>query len=139
MKYLWDTNVVSAVMRGDERVRTRWKRTAPSDVMVPQPVLAEIAHGIERLPRSKRRTTLRDNFDLLRAGLARADWTDDVSETFASIKTELERRGTPIEDFDVAIAAHAVAYRAILVTSNVAHMARVPGIEVEDWTLPPGK
>ena len=44
------------------------------------------------------------------------------------------RRGTRIEDFDAAIAAHAVALGATLVSANIEHMARVPGLEVEDWT-----
>lgn len=39
-----------------------------------------------------------------------------------------------IEDFDAAIAAHAVAAGATLVTADTAHMARVPGLRIEDWT-----
>jgi tRNA(fMet)-specific endonuclease VapC len=48
--------------------------------------------------------------------------------------TGLERRGTRIEDFDAAIAAHALASGAKLVTSNLDHMARVPGLQIEDWS-----
>lgn len=40
----------------------------------------------------------------------------------------------PIEDFDVAVAAHAVAYRAVLVTAKVRHMSRIAGLVVEDWS-----
>jgi tRNA(fMet)-specific endonuclease VapC len=50
------------------------------------------------------------------------------------IKATLERRGTRIEDFDAAIAAHALALDATLVTANVDHMIRVPGLIVEDWS-----
>jgi tRNA(fMet)-specific endonuclease VapC len=46
----------------------------------------------------------------------------------------LERRGTRIEDFDAAIAAHALALDAILVTANVDRMIRVPNLRVEDWS-----
>lgn len=134
MKYVLDANVLSALMRNEPRITARFKRVGPGDVSVPQPVLAEVAYGIERLPRSKRRTALRDDFEVLRAGLPRAEWTDDVSECFASIKADIERRGVRIEDFDAAIAAHALATGAVLVTANVAHMARVPGLVVEDWS-----
>jgi tRNA(fMet)-specific endonuclease VapC len=52
---------------------------------------------------------------------------------FGRIKATLERRGTRIEDFDAAIAAHALALDATLVTANIGHMIRVPGLRVEDW------
>ena len=37
------------------------------------------------------------------------------------------------KDFDAAIAAHAFAIGATLVTADLAHMTRVPGLKVEDW------
>jgi predicted nucleic acid-binding protein len=38
-----------------------------------------------------------------------------------------------IEDLDVAIAAHAQANDAALVTANLKHMAAVLGLLVENW------
>ena len=121
-------------MKGHPRVVERLLRTSRDDIGVPQPVFAEIGYGIERLPRSRRRDALAARFDLIRAQLPRAPWTDDVSATFASIKATLERRGTRIEDFDAAIAAHALAAQATLVTADLDDMTRVPGLTVEDWS-----
>ena len=123
-------------MKGDARVVERLGQHSKADVSVPQPALAEIAYGIERLPPSKRRDTLQERFDLVRSELARAEWTDEVSECFGRIKAALEKKGRPNEDFDAAIAAHAVATGAVLVTANLDHMARVPGLQVEDWMAP---
>ena len=133
--YVLDTNALSALMRGDEAFLRRIERAEKQSVLVPQPVLAEIAYGIERLPRSKRKERLRRRFELIRDELARCPWTDEVSECFGSIKARLERRGERIEDFDVAVAAHARVVDGVLVTANRAHMARVDGLEMEDWTL----
>jgi tRNA(fMet)-specific endonuclease VapC len=121
-------------MKGTPAVVERLAATAPAEVAIPQPVLAEIAFGIERLPRSKRRTSLQARFDLVFAELPRAEWTDAVSQAFGRIKAMLERRGTRIEDFDAAIAAHALSLEATLVTANLDHMVRVPGLRVEDWS-----
>ena len=132
--YVLDTNAVSALMKGASAVVDRLAARAPADVAVPHPVLAEIAFGIERLPRSKRRAALQARFDLISTELPRAEWTDVVSQMFGRIKAILERRGTRIEDFDAAIAAHALALDATLVTANVVHMIRVPGLRVEDWS-----
>jgi tRNA(fMet)-specific endonuclease VapC len=131
--YVLDTNAVSALMKGSSAVVERLANTEPADVAVPQPVLAEIAFGIERLPRSKRRTTLQARFDLICSELPRAEWSDAVSQAYGRIKATLEKRGTRIEDFDAAIAAHALATDATLVTANLDHMTRVPGLQIEDW------
>jgi tRNA(fMet)-specific endonuclease VapC len=133
VKYILDTNAVSALMKGDAAVVERLRATERGDVGVPHPVLAEIAYGIERLPRSRRKDRLRDRIALIRDELARVPWTDEVSDAFGAIKASLERRGHRIEDFDVAIAAHALAAGAVLVTANTKHMSRVAGLEVEDW------
>ena len=134
MTYVLDTNAVSALMKGSAAVVERLAATAPAEVAVPQPVLAEIAYGIERLARSKRRVALQARFDLLCSELPRADWTDTVSQMYGRVKASLERRGTRIEDFDAAIAAHALAFDATLVTADVDHMTRVPGLRVENWS-----
>jgi tRNA(fMet)-specific endonuclease VapC len=134
MKYVLDTNAVSALMKGDSQVIGRLEQAGKKDVGVPQPALAEIAYGIERLPRSRRRDFLQERFDLLRQELLRAEWTDEVSECYGTIKATLEKKGRRIEDFDAAIAAHALARGAILVTANVDDMVRVQGLVIEDWT-----
>jgi tRNA(fMet)-specific endonuclease VapC len=136
VKLVLDTNAVSALMKGEPRVIARLKQRSKEEVSVPQPVLAEIAYGIERLPRSKRKDALRERFSLVLSELARSTWSDEVSEHFGSIKATLERKGRRIEDFDAAIAAHALARGEVLVTANLDDMARVPGLAVEDWSAP---
>jgi len=134
VRYVLDTNAVSALMKGDAQVVARLEQDGKNDVGVPQPALAEIAYGIERLPRSRRRDFLQERFDLLRQELLRAEWTDEVSECYGTIKATLEKKGRRIEDFDAAIAAHALARGAVLVTANLDDMVRVQGLTVEDWT-----
>lgn len=134
MKYVLDTNAVSALMKGQARMLGRLQSVDRGDVGVPQPVVAEIAYGISRLPRSKRKLELESRFGLVRSELLRVPWTDDVSDAFGRLKAELERRGRRIEDFDAAIAAHALATQSALVTADAKHMIRAPGLRVEDWT-----
>jgi len=133
VKYILDTNAVSALMKGDGAVMDRIQTLSKSDVFVPQPVLAEIAYGIERLPKSKRRELLQDRFELVRAELQRIEWSDEVSERFGTIKAVLEKKGQRIEDFDAAIAAHATQPDAVLVTANMDDMIHIPGLTVENW------
>ena len=133
MRHVLDTNAVSALMRGDPRVLARMKQVPRASVVIPQPVLAELAYGIARLPRSRRRRLLQERLDLVRSEIGSVEWTDRVSDAFGKIKAELERMGERIEDFDAAIAAHAVATAAILVSANAHHRRRIHGLDVEDW------
>lgn len=121
-------------MKGDEPFVRRLASVSKADVAIPQPVIAELAYGLARLPRSRRRDELTRRFDVVRTELVRMPWSDEVSERYGTIKAALERRGDRIEDFDAAIAAHALAAGAVLVSANVRHMARVTGLTVEDWS-----
>jgi predicted nucleic acid-binding protein len=38
-----------------------------------------------------------------------------------------------MEDFDAAVAAHALAQDSVLVSANRSDMARIPGLSIEDW------
>jgi len=138
MPFVLDTTALSALMRSEPAVVRRLLRVEPTEVWVPQPVVAEVRYGLDRLPRSRRKAALELRATELLSALSRAPWTDEVSARFGAIKADLEHRGVRIEDFDVAIAAHAVSLDAVLVTRNVRHLARVHDLRVEDWSSQPG-
>ena len=133
MKYVLDTNTLSFAMAGESSVCRRMLSQARTDVLLTQPVVAEVEYGLTRMGRSKRRTRLVQRFRAFLRETPRAVWTDEVSHAFGTSKAELERRGIRIEDFDVAIAAHALAIDGTLVSDNISHMRRIPGLRVESW------
>ena len=59
---------------------------------------------------------------------------DHVSaQLFGELKALLARNRLIIPDADLLIASIAAAHRAVLVTGNVRHFERIPGIGIEDW------
>jgi tRNA(fMet)-specific endonuclease VapC len=52
---------------------------------------------------------------------------------YADMKAELRKNGCLIDDFDLLIGASAIKSKLTLVTENVKHMARIPGIKIENW------
>lgn len=70
----------------------------------------------------------------LRRGVAARELDRGVSAQLGQVMALLERRGERIDDFDLAIAAHALAFDATLVTANRKHMARIPSLRVESWS-----
>lgn len=134
MKHILDTNALSALLRGDPGAVSQIEKLSPGDVAVPQPVISEIEYGIARMRRSRRKSRLQRRFAVISGEIPRASWSDEVSRAFGAIKTALERKGMIIEDFDVAIAAHAVAADAVLVTADRSHMSKIEGLAIRDWT-----
>ena len=133
MKYILDTNTLSFLMKGRPAVAQALLTKSRADVLVPQTVVAEIEYGLSRLPHSKKKDRLRQRFELFLTELSRAEWSDDVSRLFGETKASLERKGVRLEDFDVAVAAHALALDATLVTDNTEHLNRVTGLTIENW------
>lgn len=54
-------------------------------------------------------------------------------EIYAKEKVRLRALGTPIDDFDLLIAAAAVQQELILVTDNVRHFKNIQGLVIENW------
>ena len=57
----------------------------------------------------------------------------DVCRRAAEVHAELRRSGALIEDADLLIAATALVNECVLVTNNIAHYARISGLEFENW------
>jgi len=60
-------------------------------------------------------------------------WDRTAVDATTEIKVALRFAGTPIGPNDTAIAGHAIAAGAILVTGKGGEFARVPGLALEDW------
>lgn len=61
-------------------------------------------------------------------------WDRAAVDATTDIKVALRLAGTPIGLNDTAIAGHAIAAGAVLVTEKGGEFERVPGLMVEDWT-----
>jgi tRNA(fMet)-specific endonuclease VapC len=130
-----DTTAFSAAMRNEPAMVEFLRARQPGEVAVVPPVMAEIEYGIRRLePGSKKRTLLTARQTQLLSAIRLLDWTPEASVRFGAIKAALERTGTRIDDFDIAVAAIAQAHNARVVTANVAHFRRVEGLASLHWT-----
>ena len=60
-------------------------------------------------------------------------WDRAAVDATTEVKATLTAAGTPLDPNDTAIAGHAVAADAILVTNNTREFARIPNLVLEDW------
>ena len=129
MKYLLDTDSVSYALRGQGDVGDRIRECKPSDLRISAITLAELRYGADRKGLRK----LHGLIDTFAAAIEVVPLDEAAAAEFGRIGSMLAERGTPIGEFDVLIAAHAVSLRCTLVTNNVRHFSRVPGLSVENW------
>ncbi|MBA3273351.1 MAG: PIN domain-containing protein [Chthoniobacterales bacterium] len=131
MKYLLDTNacIVHLRSKGKSIVSSRII-SAGNDIAVSAIVCEELFYGALRTPSPTK--SLAD----VKAFLSKfrsLPFDDIAAEHCARIRSQLDRAGERIQINDVMIAAVALAHGLTLVTHNVRHLGRVPGLSIEDW------
>ncbi|MEL7698311.1 MULTISPECIES: type II toxin-antitoxin system VapC family toxin [Pantoea] len=132
--YMLDTCICSFIMREQpEAVRKRLEQAVlrGNRIVVSAITYAEMRFGAIGKKASPRHAQLVDAF------CARLDavlsWDRAAVDATTEIKAALAAAGTPIGPNDTAIAGHAIATGAILVTNNTREFERVPGLALEDW------
>jgi tRNA(fMet)-specific endonuclease VapC len=131
---LLDTDTLSAVMRGTPPVVTRAREYLVEHGAFSFSIITryEILRGL----RAKNAMAQLQAFDRLCAGSHIVPLTDEAVVKAAAIYAELRRRGEPIGDADILIAASALVHGLALVTNNEAHFNRIAGLVVENWLRP---
>lgn len=61
------------------------------------------------------------------------EFSAQACERFGRLRSELESKGTPVGDFDVMIAAIALAHNQPVLTRDVGHFQKITGLAVETW------
>lgn len=132
--YMLDTNICSFIMREQpEAVIRRLEQAVLRNhrIVVSAITYAEMRFGAIGKKASPRHGQLVDAF------CARLDailpWDRTAVDATTEVKATLTAAGTPIGPNDTAIAGHAVAADAILVTNNTREFARIPNLVLEDW------
>jgi tRNA(fMet)-specific endonuclease VapC len=136
LRYLLDTNVVSAIIKMPDGPVARRLASLPRETFaISLVVAAELRYRVIRKgsPQLAARVqSVLENVDVL-------PLEQPVDQHYGDIRADLARLGPPIGQNDLLIAAHARALGLVLVTNNVREFARVPGLVVENWQAEPGR
>lgn len=127
--FMLDTDSVSFALRGHGRVGARILEHRPSELCVSSITLAELRYGAARRDSRK----LHAAIDAFTSNVAVLPFDESCADQFGVLAAVLASEGTPIGDFDVLIAAHALATDATLVTNNVKHFSRIENLTIENW------
>ena len=126
-----DTNVVSQIMQGREtRLLDRLSSVAVGEVVISSITLAELEYGLHRKGQAERLRSAMTQF-LLRVDVL--PWDEKVAVCYGAFCVKLEKQGINLSDFDMMIAAHAVATDAILVSRDKAFAQITDGLQLAIW------
>jgi len=132
MKYLLDTNICVYFLRQNIKIIDKIMSVSADELAISCFNLAELLFGAY-------------NSDYVDKNLKRVRYIENTIEViafdkkaidnFALIKTELKKQNNLIDDFDILIAAVALSNDMILVTNNVKHFKRIPGLTIKNWLI----
>ena len=133
MKLLLDTNIcIYIIKQQPATVIKHFLEYQVGDIGISSITLSELRYGVAKSTHREKNANALDEFII---PLEVVSFDEDAAHAYGEIRAALEKSGTPIGAMDMLIAAHAVSLGIPLVTNNAREFARIPAINIIDWTV----
>lgn len=133
MARLIDTSILIESERGRLDLKKFVADRGSEEFFISVVTVSELLHGVHRAIDPHIRSKREASVESMLKQFVVLD-IDQVTARFHSkIWAELERSGEVIGQNDFWLAATCVAKGLVMVTANIKHFQRVPGLEVEVW------
>ncbi|HIZ34128.1 MAG TPA: type II toxin-antitoxin system VapC family toxin [Candidatus Bacteroides merdigallinarum] len=128
-QYLLDTNICIYLLKDLYDIAGLLERCGRKNCFISEITLAELYYGASNSGQKEKKMQgvhfIEDYFTILPI--------QPSFEKFGDTKSLLRKQGLLIDDFDLLIGCTALQYHLTLVTENVKHLSRIPGIQIENW------
>ncbi|MGB4584000.1 MAG: type II toxin-antitoxin system VapC family toxin [Rhodoferax sp.] len=125
-RYMLDTHVVSHIMQGrDTDLLARLTQLPVGQVVMSSVTLAELEYGLQRKGQPVR---LRNALVQVLLRMDVLPWDENVATCYGELCATLEVQGISLSDFDMMIAAHALALKVTLVSRDQAFAQVATGV-----------
>ena len=133
MKYLFDTDIISSLMKGKANpgLLAKIAATGKDNQAISAITILEVVYGAYRTTDPQRFLSLFEGRVLPMVEVLPFD--DTAARLAGRIRAERESIGRPIAPMDLQIAATALASGRILVTGNVRHFSDIGSLDVQNW------
>lgn len=125
--YLLDTDTCVALLKKNSRVLQHLEEVGVDNCKISDITLAELYFGAFKSGKQKHFN------DVSQIAMLFESYHVMYLKKYGEIRWQLESRGLKIGDMDMFIAATAIEEELILVTGNLAHFRRIPGLKTENW------
>lgn len=130
LKYMLDTNIAIYVIKyRPMEVRDTFNENTGM-MCISSITLAELLHGVEKSDHPAR--NLRKVEDFV-SRLEVVDYDSAAAAHYGEIRSDLEKKGTPIGVNDLHIAGHARSLSLTLISNNIREFERVDGLRLDNW------
>jgi tRNA(fMet)-specific endonuclease VapC len=131
-RFLLDTGIMGDFVDRRRRVPDRMREAQQNGGRIGTciPVVAELFYGVEFS------STREENLRRLRrtlSGIVCWPFERDAAEQYGRLAADLRRRGRPMSQIDIMVAAIALALGNCTVVSADGDLTAVPGLAVENW------
>lgn len=132
MKVLLDTNIcIYIIKRQPAAVINRFLEYQVGDIGISSITLSELRYGVAKSSHKEKNSKALDEFII---PLEVVSFDEEAARMYGDIRATLEKAGTPIGAMDMLIAAHALSLGIPLITNNTREFARIPSLDIVDWT-----
>lgn len=132
--YLLDTDTIIFNLKGSLAVRKNLLLHINDPIKVSVITLMELYYGAYK---SQKVTGNLAKIKTIEQSLEIIPVRIESVEIFGMLKSKLEKSGSRLDDFDLIIAACALAHNLTLVTNNEKHFQRIEGLKLTNWTRDP--
>lgn len=127
--YLIDTNILSHLIKGNPSVQAKFVEM-DEQIFLCSIVELETYYGAKKAQRQD----LIKSYNLIFQTYTSLPLGSKEVQKFTDLKVQLEKTGIVIDDFDLLIGSIALTNDLILVTNNTKHFAKIPNLQLEDWS-----
>ncbi len=129
---LLDTDVCIELLRGNQTVLESSRDCAEIGAVAAMTV-AELFYGAQKSENPRNNRDAVEQF-ILTVPVIHTDLS--ICRRFGTLKSALEKKGTPLPDADVLIAATALSAGGYLATGKTDHFRLFPELRPENWIRP---
>ena len=134
MGFLIDASVLIGHERGNLDIESSVRDRSDEPFFLSVVTISELLHGVYRARNRTQRARRSVFVEGVIERFPRLPIDLPTARVHAEIWSELARLGTPVGPHDLWIAAACMAHGLTLATLNVREFARVPELEIEDWS-----
>ncbi|OGT46648.1 MAG: plasmid maintenance protein [Gammaproteobacteria bacterium RIFCSPHIGHO2_12_FULL_41_20] len=131
LRYLLDTNICIYIAKQKPvGVLQHFEKLVVGEMAMSAITYGELLYGVGKSHHPKK---ARDILEELSNLISPLPLTVKAGEYYGHIRPILEKKGKPIGNNDLWIAAHALALEVVLVTNNSKEFSRIPGLKLANW------
>ncbi len=131
LRYVLDTNIcIYIAKKKPTNVLNKFKQATVGEIGMSIITYGELLYGAKKNHHPKKSLNILEDLTGL---IPLLPMPIQAAKYYGDIRSELEKKGKPIGNNDLWIAAHAMALGLIVVTNNLKKFSRVTHLKLENW------